>query len=389
MKFRLSRETEYTAIRRLWDQAFGSEEPWTSWYFSRHYRPERTWIGLDQGKIVAQAHLLPHRLMLRGALRKVVYFVGVCVEEKLRGAGIGRELMATALAELKRTGVGFSILQPRWPVFYRKLGWDYGYSRQRYDLPLAEVAERLPAGVPDLEWKADEQNCSVLMELYDFFTVSRHGYAARSQTDWKKILADHRGEGGRAGVLIHDGQPVLYALYHRMDTVLRVRELVWREPQYVDAVWTPLLAWGQSIGAERLTWDDPAGDPVSALFPGSRSEPFLMGRLTDIRSVLATLAYPADLSAEMTLSLQDPLAPWNEGTYSWSIQRGKGLLRLAPTGAVPDLSMGIGALTQMVFGELPARRILAADGADNCREEHLELLERTFPPCRNFISEYF
>ena len=173
MKFRLSRETEYTAIRRLWDQAFGSEEPWTSWYFSQHYRPERTWVGVDQGKIVAQAHLLPHRLMLRGALRKAVYFVGVCVEEKLRGAGIGRELMATALAELKRTGVGFSILQPRWPVFYRKLGWDYGYSRQRYDLPLTEVAERLPAGVPDMEWKADVQNCAVLMARWTWTVTAR------------------------------------------------------------------------------------------------------------------------------------------------------------------------------------------------------------------------
>ena len=389
MKFRLSRETEYAAIRRLLDQAFGSEEPWTSWYFSQHYRPERTWIGVDRWKIIAQAHLLPHRLMLRGTLRKAAYFVGVCVEEKLRGSGIGRELMASALAELKRTGVGFSILQPRWPVFYQKLGWDYGYSRQRYDLPLSEVEERLPAGVTDLEWKADVQNCSVLMELYDYFTASRHGYAARVQTDWKKILADHRGEGGRAGVLMRDGQPVLYALYHRLDTVLRVRELVWREPQCVDAVWKPLLAWGRSLGAETLTWDDPAGDPVSALFPGSRSEPFLMGRLTDIRSVLATLAYPADLSAELTLSLQDPLAPWHEGIYSWSIQRGKGLLRLAPAGAVPDLTLDIGALTQLVFGEQPVRRILASDGADKFREEQLDLLERMFPPCRNFISEYF
>lgn len=389
MKFRLSRETEYAAIRRLWDQAFGSEEPWTSWYFSQHYRPDRTWVGVDQGKIVAQAHLLPHRLMLRGALRRSVYFVGVCVEEKLRGTGIGRELMASALMELKRTGVGFSILQPRWPEFYQKLGWDYGYSRQRYDLSLAEAEERLPASGPALEWKADVQNCSVLMELYDFFTSSRHGFAARVQTDWKKILADHRGEGGRAGILIRDGQPVLYVLYHRLDTVLRVRELVWREPQYVDAVWKPLLAWGQSLGAETLTWDDPAGDPVSALFPGSRSEPFLMGRLTDIRSGLAILGYPADLSAEMTLSLQDPLAPWHEGTYSWSIQRGKGLLRPAPVDAVADLSLGIGALTQLVFGERPARQILASDGAGNCREEHLDLLERMFPPCRNFISEYF
>ena len=389
MKFRLGREEEYTAIRRLWDQAFGSEEPWTSWYFSQHYRPERTWVGVEQGKIVAQAHLLPHRLMLRGALRRSVYFVGVCVEEKLRGTGIGRDLMGSALAELQRTGVGFSILQPRWPEFYRKLGWDYGYSRQRYELPLPEVRRRLPADRPKLDWRADERDCTVLMELYDSFVAGRHGYAARVQTDWKKLLADHRGEGGRVGVLYRAGQPVLYVLYQRLDHILRVRELVWRDPQWVDAVWEPLLAWGEMCGADTLTWDDPAGEPVSGLFPDSRREPFLMGRLTNLQTVLATIAYPTEVAADLNLRVEDPLAPWHQETFRWTIRQGKGILRSAPADDGPRLSLSIGALSQLVFGEYPARQILASGGAGNCREEDAVLLERIFPSCRNFISEYF
>ncbi|NMC33641.1 MAG: GNAT family N-acetyltransferase [Veillonellaceae bacterium] len=389
MKFRLGREAEYAAIRRLWDQAFGSEEPWTGWYFSQHYRPERTWVGLERGKIVAQAHLLPHRLMLRGALRRSVYFVGVCVEEKLRGTGIGRDLMASALVELKRTGVAFSILQPRWPEFYRKLGWDYGYSRQRCELPMPEVRRRLPAARPVLDWQADERNCAVMMELYDAFAAGRHGYAARAQTDWKKLLADHRGEGGHVGVLRLEGRPVLYVLYHRRDRILRVRELVWRDPQWVDAVWGPLLAWGEAGGADTLAWDDPAGEPVSVLFPGSRCEPFLMGRLTDVRAALSTIAYPAEVSADLTLRVTDPLAPWNESVFSWVIRQGQGELRPASADAIPGLSLSIGALSQLVFGEYPARRILDPDGAGNCREENLTLMERVFPACRNFISEYF
>jgi len=195
MEFRLSREEEYAVVRRLWGQCFGDEEPWTSWYFSRHYRADQTWVGVQDGTVVAQAHLLPHRLMLRGAWRNAVYFVGVCVEETLRGTGIGRELQTTALAELKRTGVGLSILQPRWPAFYRKLGWDYCYSRQIYKMPTAGVKLLLPEVPPATRWIPDKAEIGELAALYESFVQARHGYALRERHDGEKLLADHCGNG--------------------------------------------------------------------------------------------------------------------------------------------------------------------------------------------------
>ena len=389
MEFRLSREDEYAAVRRLWGQAFGEEEPWTSWYFSKHYRADQTWVGVENGQVLAQAHLLPYRLMLRGSWREAVYFVGVCVEENLRGTGIGRAVMMSALAKLKRTDVGISILQPRWPEFYRKLGWDFCYSRQRYSMTMIEANLMLSDVSPAMVWTPDEPAMAPLEALYEAFVQSRHGYALRESKDWDKLLADHRGEGGKVGVVSLEGNPKGYVLYHIGEKLLRVRELVWRDTGVVDATWKYLIEQGRSAGVETLEWDDPSGDPGSVLYTGSRPEPFLMGRMTDIKSVLEAMEYPIKLSVETNLTITDSLAPWNHGTFHWSIRQGKGALSPLSTSDAAGLSLGIAALSQLLFGERPVREILAAGTSDVYREEELNFLEQIFPVCRNFISEYF
>lgn len=389
MEFRLSRIDEYAAMRRLWRQAFGEEEPWTGWYFSKHYQADQTWVGVDDGKVVAQAHLLPYRLMLRGSWHEAVYFVGVCVEEKLRGAGIGRDLMASALAELKRTGTGISILQPRWPDFYRKLGWNYCYSRQRYNLPAAEADLLLPEVVQSIGWTPDEQAWEPLSALYECFVRLRHGYALRGRKDWENLLSDHRSEGGYVGIVSHNGIPDGYVLYNTFGNALHIREMVWRDAWMVDAAWKCMIGQEGPAGAKTLEWDDPSGDSGSVLYSGSHSEPFLMGRVTDIQSVLAALKYPAGLSAEMNLTIYDSLAPWNCGSFRWSIRQGKGALSPVPFAESAGPALGIGVMSQLIFGERPVRDILAAGNGSAYREEDVKILEQLFPACRNYISEYF
>ena len=389
MNFRLSREDEYAPVRRLWGQCFGEEEPWTSWYFSRHYRADQIWVGVEDGNILAQAHLLPYRLMLRGTWREAVYFVGVCVEEALRGTGIGRDLMATALAELKRTGVGFSILQPRWPVFYRKLGWDYCYSRQKYSLAMTKARQQLNGFLTEGNWTPDEQAIEPLEALYETFVRPRHGYARRGRQDWDDLLADHRSEGGRVGIFSRDEIPAGYVLYKTQENILRVREMVWRENWVVDALWQCLAGQAGLTGDESLEWDDPAGDPGSVFYSATQSEPFLMGRITDIQTVLAALEYPAGLSAELDLTVTDSLTPWNEGAFHWSIRHGKGALIPLPPGLSCGLSLDVGAMSQMVFGERPVGEILAVRNGNRCSETDRAILEQVFPACRNFISEYY
>jgi predicted acetyltransferase len=157
----------------------------------------------------------------------------------------------------------------------------------------------------------------------------------------------------------------------------------------VDAALKFMIAQGAKVGTQTLEWEDPSGDPASTLFSGSRSEPFLMGRVTDICAVLEGLEYPAGLSAEMDLTVLDSLAPWNNGSFHWRIHQGKGSLFPVPAAAAPTLPIGMGTLSRLIFGERPAREILAAGIGERCFEAEIETLEQIFPACRNFISEYF
>jgi predicted acetyltransferase len=390
MEYRFCRDEEFPAIRELWVQCFGDEEPWTSWYFSHHYKAEHTWVGLKAGTVVAQAHLLPHRQFLRGAWRDTVYFVGVCVDETLRGSGIGREIMATALAELRRTGVNISILQPRWPEFYRPLGWDFCYSRRFYHLPLA-VAEVLleSAPEPNLTWLADSSDTKVLSALYEKFIQPRHAYVCRQPDDWRRLLADHRGEGGKAGLLLAGDDPVGYALYKIDGELLRVRELIWQEPAKIDSLWKYLLQHAEISDAKRLEWEDPSEDQSSKLFAASHSEPFLMGRLTDCQAVLSTMAYPDGLAADLSVELHDPLAPWNAGRFHWQINQGKASWVESLSVGEPDMVLSVALLSQLYFGQRPAAELVSDAAGVRLGDRQRELLAMIFPAGRNFISEYF
>lgn len=390
MEYRFCRDEEFPAIRQLWVQCFGDEEPWTSWYFAHHYKAEHTWVGVKAGTVVAQAHLLPHRQFLRGAWRDTVYFVGVCVDETLRGSGIGREIMATALAELQRTGVSISILQPRWPDFYRPLGWDFCYSRRFYHLPLA-VADVLLESVPNpgLAWLADSSDTKLLSALYQKFVHTRHGYVCRQPDDWHRLLADHRGDGGKVGLLLKGTEPAGYALYKIDGDLLRVRELIWLDAAEIDSLWKFLLQQTEVSGVNRLEWEDPSEDEVSVLFAASHSEPFLMGRLTDCQAALNSMSYPAGLTANLTVELTDPLAPWNAGRFSWKIKQGTGCLTEDASDGQPDLALGVALLSQLYFGQYPAEKLLAETTGTHVGERERDLLAAVFPACRNFISEYF
>lgn len=388
MEFRQCRDEEYTAVRQLWGQCFGDEEPWTSWYFSMHYQAERTWVGVDAGTIVAQVHLLPHRLMLRGAWRDVVYIVGVCVDEARRSQGIGRALLAAALAELKRNDVGITILQPRWPIFYQKLGWGYCYARQAYRFPVTVAELLLSDNSANLSWLPDTKETEVLPSIYEAFVQSRHGYALRSESDWRSLLADHVGAGGRVGIFFLQDSPCGYVLYSSIENRLNVREMVWSAAAKPDMFWQWIIGAARLAGDETVEWMDPSEDMGSVLSAEEPSEPFLMGRINDVQTVLEAVGYPADLSVELEMEVSDPLAQWNVGRFHWTIRGGRGQIYLSTATGSPDLEIGIGTLSRLLFGQIPAEQILSA-GEDHCGAETIKLLAKIFPGRRNFISEYF
>lgn len=394
MEYRFCRDDESAEVRRLWNQCFGEEEPWTSWFFANHFKPQQTWVAVDSGRIVGQAHLLPHRLFLRGAWREAVYYVGVCVDERLRGTGIGRDLMVTSLAELRLTGIDISILQPRWPEFYRLLGWDFCYSRQKYYLLWTAAGLVLPALPPAISWEPDSFRLETFAGLYAQFMQGRHGYADRSETDWRLLLKEHRGDGGKTGLIYQAGKACAYVFYKAVGEFLYIRELAWTEDRQADWALAFLRGEAEALGTTQLEWDEPSGESVSVLSEQSGNDPFLMGRLSDVQAVLAAMEYPPDLTADFAIELTDPLLKSNQGTYIWRIAQGQGcLIRQSPelndSVTRASISIDIAKLSQLYFGWQTAREIMTTEQGLLVDEIQLALLEKIFPACRNYISEYF
>ena len=167
-----------------------------------------------------------------------------------------------------------------------------------------------------------------------------------------------------------------------------MRELVWSDVRMVDVAWKHMLRQAEQDGVDSLEWEDPAGDPGSLMVEHSHSEPFLMGRVTELQAVVAALPYPENLTAELTLRVRDPLLSWNQGVFRWSIREGTGVLTPLSSADNPGFSMDIGTFSQLIFGEVPVSEILGA-GTAGINHEEIKVLERIFPVCRNYISEYF
>lgn len=401
MEFRWSEPQEAAAIRSLWVECFGDEQPWTDWYFSNHFRRESTWVGVQSNRVISQAHLLPHRLFLRGAWQQAAYFVGVCVAEAERGTGLGRAQMITAMAKLAEQKIPFAVLQPRWPLFYRKLGWEDCYFRQHNQI-MPENLNRLflqrPKNLAVNEWKPEMPTAiPVLSSIYEQFTARFHGFARREPEDWRIMLADHRAEGGRIFVAQIGRRPCGYILLKRSDEVCLIRELTWIDGMTVEDILGACAETIRREGTTRLEWADPSGEILQPGIGKSERQPFLMGRVLVVKEALEALKYSPEVRFDGILNVSDQCLPDNQGNYRCRIVGG--LCRCdrieadfckAESGVI---SLDISQLGQWVFGIQSATAMEELTGStQGCLKgdgETARLLDSLFPAQRNFISEMF
>lgn len=352
LEFRPARAADARDLRQMWVEAFGDEQPWTDWFFSTHHQTGNLWVGASNGNLVAQAHLLPHVLRIRGKDFPVCYIVGVCVNESLRGIGVGKALMISLMEEAGRRGFLAGILQPRYPDFYRKLGWDYFVDKRvfRADLPPGAIRSGRPEkisvdGSPD--WK-------ILNGIYTTYTAGLNAYAVRGSRHWETLLAEHCGDGGKVCILGNGSSPCAYALYHTKFGNLAAREVAYEGTEARDGLLAFLSDEATQAGSEWMEWTDPGDAPAFFQLRTVRQEPFLMARLTDPLKALKICA------------------PELEATVS-------ALEMFVDDAALVQLLFGYFSVTDL----MAAKRIRASDVLDAA------ILGKAFPVERNYTNEYF
>ncbi|MEG1761840.1 MAG: GNAT family N-acetyltransferase [Hydrogenoanaerobacterium sp.] len=118
-------------LKNIWSECFGDTGEYIDFYFSQHFKPQRTLVYLKDDKPVSMLTLLPAKLIKNGKYVPVCYVYAVATLPLWQGLGISTQLLSYAGCELAKSGVDITVLAPasnKLFAFYKKCGYTEAFA---------------------------------------------------------------------------------------------------------------------------------------------------------------------------------------------------------------------------------------------------------------------
>jgi predicted acetyltransferase len=319
----------------------------------------RVLVAFDGARPVATATLLPGTQCVRGAVLPMAGIGAVAVHPGARRRGLARRLVGDLLAHAERSGDAVSCLYPFRESFYGRLGW--------VTVPQLRVARLDPRNLTpllplDLPGTVDLLPIGEGLADYRAFLArqqgSTHGMCLRTETaagalaetnQWLALVRDGAGTvvGGMQYEILNWRGELRSEAFFAATAPARYHLLRWLA-QHADQVATASLM----LPADALIENWLADIEVLA---GTRTD--FVTPMVRVLSVPGLAGIQAG-TGEVTVAVQDPFCPWNEGT--WALAAGDNVLAVSRAAGDPEATLTAQGLSALVYGgydpaELPLR----------------------------------
>lgn len=397
MIFKEVGEKQLAQAEELWDYCFEKKDtPFFQYYFREYCVKANTIIGgfasLGEREVLrTMLHLNPYKVRIRGVMQLAPYIVGVATVPEARGQHLLAPLLEAALAHLRAQGCAFTLLMPINAGIYLPYEFSFYCYRHAYKMPLASL--KLPEDgreLPVERLALVEEAVKVLPQLYARLTASFHGVPERDSLQWNKLLTVSAMENTQCAVVYSSGRPAGYMLYTLSEGVFTVVELLAAS----FAAKNRLLRYASQHKSEahELSYLAEAWDKTYLYFADQSQtgslQPFMMARCLDAQSALMQLVPPDDVpDGEVVLKLTDNVLKSNN--YSLLLCTASGRLKLKQTEAQAEVTMDMGAFTQLYMGAFSATELWEAGRIACTVPEKLLILDKLLPKEKNYINEYF
>ena len=251
---RYATEQDKPQVRKLWEQGFGDEEPYTGWYFAQVYRSERTLLYEEDGRLLSSLQLAPYLLSLKGRSVPAAYIVGVVTEESCQGRGYASALLRRALSDLQKDGRELALLYTDIPGFYEPLGFICCYRLRRLRFPAAEAGPRWEKRQPTAETIA---HCH---DVYQRMCRSFDGYVLRTAGNWRTYLEDWLTDR-RNGLYIGENA---YILTDVSENGYGIKEIGYTNEDALQQALACCAGLAADHGYAEFCWDAPQSAPLPA-----------------------------------------------------------------------------------------------------------------------------
>lgn len=184
-------KTHTQMIKEGWEICFPMEDiRYIEYFFRDVYRPEYTYVDIEDGKVVASAMYIPHAMMLHGRAIQTSMILGVYVLPEFRKQGRMKALMNVLLDYCSHNEL-ITLIQAYQPELYTPYGFEMIYYRTKYTLTRNDLERITNFGC------AYEPNPIDLLKAYTTFIKNFNGFYARDLeyfSNLKKEVAARRGK---------------------------------------------------------------------------------------------------------------------------------------------------------------------------------------------------
>lgn len=386
MEFRLATENDRGLVESLWDYCFEHrEDPFFQWYFSKFYRPENVLMGFQDGQMACLTHLNPYTLNIRGKKIDTSYIVGLATHPAARRSGVGGKLLTAALQEMKRRGHFLHILMPSKAGFYQPYGYELYCHQWKETMPL-EALRPLTDRTVRYAFVNSTDQWPYLAAIYDGYTKGLSGYAVRDEKSWRSHIEAQLAEGNIA-VCFDGDTPIGYAFYQLGEPTILSGEFVYTCRKGKRGLLGYM--YNHRSQGEAFQWNEGIHDQGYRFYPdgkqGHETLPFMTGRIVDVKGALKQLPYQHD--GKVTLKTEDPLADWNSGTFTLTVQNGQADV-VRDDQAQAEAILPIGTLALLAFGAMDVDDLVFNEKLSGT-DQALQTLQELFPTEKNWINEWY
>lgn len=350
--------------------AFGDGEENT---ITHSIRAEWTLCAFDGAKMAASFSAVPFTMRANGAAVALAGVSTVGTLPQYRRQGLVRRITNQAFKDMRERGQAVAALWASQAAIYQRYGYAMASVLRHYRVDTADIAFfDGDEGGSRVELTDAASSYEDFKRVYIRFIERRMGYLHRARALWlNNALEERKADGPVRVALSRDasGEADGYAIYTlragQWDHASRgqelvVRDLAWLTPDAYRSLWG-YFKRHDLVGSIR--WQSaPADDPAEELF----MEPRLLHaqdhegiwlRVVDVPRALGERGWSVD--GEATLHVEeDPLAPWNGGT--WRIEAAGGVAAVERAdGASADAALSVKALASLYAGRRSARELVA------------------------------
>lgn len=365
---------------------------------SKQFQEGKAMGWFDRGQLVSQILNLPFQVNIHGEIYDMGGLTAVGTYPEYASHGLMHRLILKSLNNMRSEGQSISYLFPYSIPYYRNKGFEImsdivEYQMKDTQMPRYQNIEgqvrRVPVGHDDVK------------NIYTLYSKQTHGAMVRNAIAWNEKFQEsyweEKFEGSDAqlqAAVYYDSEndePVGYLFYRIMEENFYVDELVYLTNEARKGLWNFIHAhksmvyhvFGKTGGTEAIAFLMQDSEIKQSL------SPYFMARIVDVEMFMKQFPFNKS-DFNIKLSIDDPLAAWNHGTFEISSVNGEvNIVKLSDEldEAVPSVT--IQTLTTMMLGYLRPQYLYSIERLVVKDEDEIELFEELIPNNVPSFIDYF